>query len=57
MGTLYKEQHYGELIQGAASWEPYKRSNIIGTLYKKQYMGKINKKQHRGNRRLVELLG
>jgi streptomycin 6-kinase len=65
--TLYKDQHHGNLthneqhhgviIQGSTSWEPYTRGNIIGTLHKEQHMGKINKKQHRGNMRLVELLG
>ena len=29
----------------------------MGTLYKEQNVGKINKKQHRANMCLVELLG
>ena len=66
MGALYKQQHHGSIIQGATSWEHYTRSNIwepdtrsnvTATLYKEQRMGKINKKQHRGNMCLVELLG
>jgi hypothetical protein len=58
MGALYKEQNHGSIIQGATSWEHYTRgniwepdtrSNVTATLYKEQRMGKINKKQHRGN--------
>jgi hypothetical protein len=41
MGTIYKEQHHENVIQGAASWEPYKRSNIMGNLYEEQRHGKL----------------
>jgi hypothetical protein len=49
MGTLYKEQHHGNLIQGATSWEPYTRSSIMGTLYKEQHMGTLEKEKHNWN--------
>ena len=41
MGALYKDQHHGRIMQGAASWGTYTRSSIMGTLYKDQHYGKI----------------
>lgn len=49
MGTLYKEQHHGNLIKGATSWENYARSKSMGALCKEQDMGTLYKGQHHGN--------